>query len=329
MSRQRTMHENSKSILIVDDTKFSSALVKKTLIKDGFTDIRVADNAIDALSMLKERNADIMIADWLMPGMDGLALTQLVRELNRRQNTFTYVVLLTAKEENDDLKLAFSKGVDDFIGKTTINTHLLPRIHAAERISSVHNSLLKRELVLKEQFRKLTLMNRVDPTTGIGNEKFMSQQLDRYLKQHQGRNGNIGLLLCRLDNIESLNQLYGEAFKNELLKQASQRLQEAARPLDDIARINEDTLALALYGSDPTFITHKLIHRVEDSLLIKAYETEQGYVSLKGTIHYEVINANGQAPESSDDIVTSALTHLDSLEEGQSIHFWEIGSQLA
>ena len=323
------MHANSKSIMIVDDTKFSSALVKKNLMKDGFTDIRVADNAIDALSMLKERNADIMIADWLMPGMDGLALTQLVRELNRRQNNFTYVVLLTAKEENDDLKLAFAKGVDDFVGKTTINSHLLPRIHAAQRISSFHNSLLQRELSLKEQFRSLTLMNRVDPTTGLGNEQFMSQQLARYLKQHQGRNGYIGLLLCRIDNLDALHEQSGELFKNQILKKAGTRLQDTARPLDDVARINNNTLALALYGNDPTFITHKLIHRVQDALLIKAYETEEGYVSLKGTIHYEVVNADGQAPKSSADILSAALNHLDELEEGQSIHFWEIDQQLA
>ncbi|MFQ3283012.1 MAG: sigma-B regulation protein RsbU (phosphoserine phosphatase), partial [Reinekea sp.] len=52
------------SIMIVDDTKFSSAVVKKYLDSVGFTDIRIADNAIDAISMLKSRNADILLADW-------------------------------------------------------------------------------------------------------------------------------------------------------------------------------------------------------------------------------------------------------------------------
>ncbi|MEJ2042623.1 MAG: response regulator [Reinekea sp.] len=323
------MQANTKSILIVDDTKFSSAIVRKILSRDGFTDVRVADNAIDALSMMKERNADILIADWLMPGMDGLALTQLVRELNRRKNKFTYVVLLTAKEENEDLKLAFAKGVDDFVGKTTIKSHLLPRIHAAQRISGFHNSLLQRELELKEQYRNLALMNRVDPVTGIGNQQFLEQQLARYLKQYQGRSGNIGLLLCRLDNLASIAQEHGESIENQLLKLACDRLQDSARPLDDIARINENTLALALYGNDPTFITQKLIRRVQESVVLKAYGTNAGFISLKGTIHFEIINANGRSPNTAIEIINSAQDHLTALSEGQSIHIWEFDGQIA
>lgn len=317
------MQPNSTSIMIVDDTKFSSAVVRKALQLDGFKDIRVADNAIDALSMIKERNTDILIADWLMPGMDGLELTQLVRELNRRKNRFTYIVLLTAKEENDDLKLAFSKGVDDFVGKTTLKSHLLPRIHAAQRIARFQNSLLERELALKEQYRELSLMNRVDPATGIGNLQFMEQQLERYLKQHKGRSGCIGLMLCRLDNLLELRSQQGEEFADSLVKQAADRLQEAARPMDDIARINDNTLALALYGNEPNFITHKLVRRIQEALLIKAYTTEQGYTTLIGTLQYDVIDAAGATPHDASEVLSGALERLNQLSAGTAIHYWE------
>ncbi len=323
------MQANTSSILIVDDAKFSSAIVKKTLTVDGYTDIRVAENAIDALSMLNERNANILIADWLLPGMDGLALTQLVRELNRRKNNFTYVILLTAKEDSKDLKTAFEKGVDDFIGKTSIKTQLLPRINAADRISSFHNSLLQRELTLKEQFRGLALMNRIDPITGIGNRQFLEQQLSRYLKQGKVRNGNVGLLLCRLDNLEEISRQHGEMLKNNVLKMACDRLQESGRPLDDIARIDENTIALALFGNDPTFVTHNLIQRVQDTTLKVPYDTPSERIDLKGTIHYEIINPDDNSKQSAKDVVTRAVDRLAMLKEGQSIHFKKINSQLA
>lgn len=317
------MQPNSCSILIVDDTKFSSAVVNKLLRTEGFTDIRIADSAIDALTMLKDRNADVLLADWLMPGMDGLALTQLVRELNRRQNRFTYVVLLTAKEGNEHLKEAFAKGVDDFVGKTTLKTHLIPRIHAAQRISRFQNSLLRRELKLKEQFRTLSLMNRIDPPTNIGNLQFLEQQLERYLEQHKGRSGHIGLLLCRFDNLNDYREQQGDLFKNQLLKQACERLRATARPLDDIARINENTLALVLYGQETTFITHKLLRRVQDALLTKAYTTKAGFSSLTGTLQYEVIDSNGKTPHAAAEVISGAIERLNSLDEGQSIYFWE------
>jgi PleD family two-component response regulator len=311
------------SIMIVDDTKFSSAVVNKMLRNQGFSDIRIAETAIDALTMLKERNADILLADWLMPGMDGLALTQLVRELNRRQNKFTYVVLLTAKEGNEDLQEAFAKGVDDFVGKTTLKTHLLPRIHAAQRISRFQNSLLQRELKLKDQFRKLSLINRIDPPTNVGNLQFLEQQLDRYLEQHKGRNGYIGMLLCRIDNLHTYREQHGDRFRNQLLKQACERLKAAARPLDDIARVNENTLALVLYGQESSFITHALIRRVQDSLITRAYSTSAGFQSLTGTFQYDIIDTNGDTPPSSVEVITEALKRLSSLEKGQSIHYWE------
>jgi len=321
------MQASSSSIMIVDDTKFSSAVVRKLLQLDGFTDIRVAESAIDALSMLKQRNADVLLADWLMPGMDGLELTQLVRELNRRKNMFTYIVLLTAKEENDDLKEAFAQGVDDFVGKTSMKTHLLPRVHAAQRISRFQNSLLQRELALKEQFRALTLMNQIDPATGIGNLQFMEQQLSRYLKQHKGRNGHIGLLLCRFDNLAALSEQHDESFKNQLLKAAGDRLRETARPMDDIARINDNTLALSLYGNESSFTTHKLVRRVQDALLIRAYSTSMGFTSLIGTLHYEVIDANGNTPQTATEVVSAALEHLNLMSDGQSVHLWSPDSE--
>ncbi len=317
------MQPMTSSIMIVDDTKFSSAVVKRLLEQEGFSDIRVAESALDGLTMLKERNADILLADWLMPGMDGLELTQLVRELNRRKNKFTYVVLLTAKEENKDLKEAFEKGVDDFVGKTTLKTHLIPRVYAAQRISRVQNSLLKRELKLKEQYRNLTLTNRIDATTGIGNIKFMEQQLARYLDQHKSRNGHIGILLLRLDNLEKFKAKFGEPFKNQILRQACERLRNTARPMDDIARLNENTLVLTLYGNDSSFITHKLVRRVQDALLTKAYATKAGYASLTGTLQYEIIEANGKSPHSASEVLFSAMERLDNLTEGQAIHFWE------
>ena len=316
------MPASSSSIMIVDDTKFSSAVVRKLLQLDGFTDIRVADTAIDALAMLKQRNADVLLADWLMPGMDGLELTQLVRELNRRKNVSTYIVLLTAKEENEDLKQAFAQGVDDFVGKTSMKTHLLPRVHAAQRISRFQNSLLQRELALKEQFRTLTLLNQVDPATGIGNQVFMEQQLSRYLKQHKGRNGHIGLLLCRFDNLAHMSALHDESFKNQLLKAAGDRLRDTARPMDDIARINDNTLALSLYGNESNFTTHKLVRRVQEALLIRAYSTSMGFASLTGTLHYEVIDANAKATQTASEVISAALEHLEQMADGQSVHLW-------
>jgi len=62
-------------ILVVDDARFSSAVVSRTLKQAGYRDVRVVNAAPQALKSLEERPVSVLIADWLMPDMDGLELT--------------------------------------------------------------------------------------------------------------------------------------------------------------------------------------------------------------------------------------------------------------
>jgi len=316
------------AIMIVDDTKFSSAIIQRMLVKAGFTDIRITDNALDALDAVKQRPVEIMLADWLMPGMDGLELTQLVRELDRHRGCFTYVMLLTAKENDEALQEAFAKGVDDFIGKTHLKTQLLARVHAAQRLTKLHNSLLQREQQLKNQFRVVTRMNRLDATTGLGNAQHLRHQLDRTLIHIKGRTGQMGLILCRLDN---LNELVpkggGRSLRNEVIREACQRLTEHTRPLDDTARLSENIIGVLLHSTASSVSTRKLIRRLYDALFTKAYSTSAGFVSLTGCIQLDLADAAQPLPASAEWMLDQALLRLQhiSVEQRHGIHVWQNG----
>ena len=73
------------SILVVDDAKFSSVMIGRTLNQAGYKDIRFANSAAEALKLLEERSAGILLADWLMPEMDGLELTARVRQQDEQK----------------------------------------------------------------------------------------------------------------------------------------------------------------------------------------------------------------------------------------------------
>ena len=64
------MSHSELDILVVDDARFSAAVVNRTLASAGYTRIRHAHSAHDALGQLTEQPADLVVADWLMPGMD-------------------------------------------------------------------------------------------------------------------------------------------------------------------------------------------------------------------------------------------------------------------
>ena len=130
-------------ILVVDDAKFSSAIIAKALRGGGFSNVRFTNNPLQALRSLEKRPAQILIADWLMPSMDGLELTRRVKKLDETSEHFTYVRLLTAREDFEAMTEAFKEGVDDFLNKANPRAQLLPRVVAAKRIGAKVRQLVR------------------------------------------------------------------------------------------------------------------------------------------------------------------------------------------
>ena len=76
---------------------FDKKEVRKALKSGGFQNVRFTNNPLQALRSLEKRPAQILIADWMMPSIDGLELTRRVKKLDDTAQHFTYVMLLTAR----------------------------------------------------------------------------------------------------------------------------------------------------------------------------------------------------------------------------------------
>ncbi|SEP00298.1 response regulator [Aquisalimonas asiatica] len=119
------------SIVVVDDAKFTLEMLRRVLETTGYTDIRIARSAAEALAMLGERQADILLADWLMPEMDGLGLTREVRAQDAGSGHRTSIILLSGKEEAGALTEAYASGVDHFVTKSPDSEALLEAVRVA------------------------------------------------------------------------------------------------------------------------------------------------------------------------------------------------------
>lgn len=119
------------SIVVVDDAKFTLEMLRRVLEATGYTDIRIARSAAEALMMLDERQADILLADWLMPEMDGLGLTREVREQEKASGHRTSIILLSGKDETGALAEAYASGVDQFVTKSPDSDELLDAVRTA------------------------------------------------------------------------------------------------------------------------------------------------------------------------------------------------------
>jgi diguanylate cyclase (GGDEF)-like protein len=272
------------SILVVDDAKLSSAVIGRALLNAGYLDIRFADSARNALELLEQRPASVLLADWLMPGMDGLQLTSRVRQSDETSDHYTYIILLTGKEGSDVFAEAFDQGVDDFISKTSIHEQLLPRVFAADRLCNTLQRLLQENQLLLHNISVLEQRNLVDGTTGLGNERYLMQRLRDSLREVDARGGALCYLLIGLHETRELQAKYGVLFLDELLHAVARRLQQLVRPLDTLVRLDDQHFVLLTTQTDLHDLSPSSFKRLHEGLNLKAFKTSEGFISLKAGI---------------------------------------------
>ena len=163
--------------MVVDGARFSSTIMAKILRSGGFKDVRFTNSPFQALRSLEKRPAEILIADWNLPSMNGLELTRRVRASEPAAKHHTHIILLTGTEDTADLEEALAVGVDDFLSKEQIRSLLQNRILAAQKLSTRQNELLRDNAALAQQVNDLRTTDVIDPVTGIGNLKFTLERI--------------------------------------------------------------------------------------------------------------------------------------------------------
>ena len=272
------------SILVVDDTKFSSAIIGRALTLAGYLDVRFASSALDGLKLLEERPASVLLADWMMPEIDGLELTSRVRQLDETTHHYTYIILLTGREGENDLGEAFERGVDDFINKAAMHEQLVPRVYAADRLCNTLQRLLQENHLLTQNINSLEQRNLVDPLTGLGNARYLQQKMLDSLRQLESRGGALCYLLIGLDDVQHLREQHGDEFYNELLRSVARRLQQHVRPLDVLTRLDDNHFGLLTLLTDLQECSPTSFKRLHEGLNLKAFKTSEGFISLKAGI---------------------------------------------
>lgn len=131
-------------ILVTDDDKNIRRYLCAVLTAAGYK-TRSAASAMEALKLMEEYTPDLLILDIMMPGMDGYALTNLLRECH----SDLPILMLTAKQLPENIKQGFLVGTDDYMTKPVDEEEMLLRIKA----------LLRRSRIVHEQ--KLSIGNTI------------------------------------------------------------------------------------------------------------------------------------------------------------------------
>jgi two-component system, cell cycle response regulator len=230
------------SILLVEDSVIDRHQIAGYLEEWGL-DFQAVGHGGEAWERLQKPDApDLLLLDWMLPGIDGIDLCRKIRNLGT-DGKYYYTVMLTAKDRKQDLLAAMAAGADDYLAKPVDPSELKARILVGKRILDLHNSL---RFAATHDFLT-ALMNRAEILAGLNRELARSQRTGQ----------PVAIILADIDHFKRINDSLGHAAGDEALKDVARRLKADLRPYDLAGRYGGEEFLLILPTCPLTAATHR------------------------------------------------------------------------
>lgn len=223
-------------ILVVDDDAFLRRVVVTRLKRTGYDPVE-AENGQEAWQILQTSPIRYVITDWMMPEMDGLELTRKIRGADL--SAYTYIILLTARESQDDIVAGLEAGADDYIVKPFDPEEFRARVAIGARILNLEDRLVDSMHRLKEQAMHDTL-------TGLLNRRALYEHTEGELSRARRENSHISLVLLDIDHFKAVNDEHGHLVGDEALKLAARVIAHSKRPYDWAGRWGGEEFMIVL-----------------------------------------------------------------------------------
>ncbi|MBF0215886.1 MAG: diguanylate cyclase [Candidatus Omnitrophica bacterium] len=215
-----------RSILIADDEEDELMMLGIRLTGAGYNVVK-ASSGEEALDRVKDTPLDLILLDLVMPGIGGL---EVKKKLNQDMSSANIPVIFLTGYDEISLKMkGFKAGIDDYIVKPFNSDELLARVEA----------IFKR----KEFYEKLSM---TDGLTGLYNVHFFKREYDHIFKLSKRYGSVFSLAIVDIDGLKGINDSYGHAVGDLIIKEVASRLKWVLRESDTVIRYGGDEFALIL-----------------------------------------------------------------------------------
>src|SRR5215212_6443132 len=202
----------SFTIAVVDDDPAIRRLVRLFLTRAGFESFECTTGE-EAREKLRQLPWQLAILDRRLPDMDGVILCH---EIKSNPDFRTrYIIMLTGEDEQEDKIEGLELGADDYITKPFQYPELLARIRAGKRIVDLQQELL-------ETNKRLELLSITDGLTKLHNHRYFQDALVRAFEESQRYERPLSLAMIDIDFFKKINDTYGHAVGDEVLKRAAE-----------------------------------------------------------------------------------------------------------
>jgi len=220
-------------VLIVDDDAEIKDSIHEFITKSGYNCI-TASSAEEAVELLKSNHVNVAIADIILPGKDGLELTDIMK-----QNHDIDVIVMTGYSNEYSYEEVITKGASDLIFKPFRFEELLLRL----------KKVLKNRQVIKDRARVLDKLEQLAITDGLTklyNLRHFYKQLEVEIGRCSRYGHSLSLLLLDIDNFKIYNDSYGHLEGDKALIRISQIIKSCLRTMDSAYRYGGEEFTVIL-----------------------------------------------------------------------------------
>ena len=242
-------------VLIADDDITSRVLLENLTRKWGLEPVVVEDGKA-AWDILQQDDAPrLLLLDWEMPHLTGLALCQRIRR--SADTNPAYIILLTSRNETVDIVTGLEMGANDYVVKPFSPVELQARVQVGKRMLGLQNELNQAQ-------QELAFQASHDVLTGLLNRRAIMEGLDKELARTSRQHQPFCVAMCDIDFFKAINDNYGHLAGDIVLKEVSQLISAEMRQYDSVGRYGGEEFLLLLNASSED--AYSLLERIRLSI---------------------------------------------------------------
>lgn len=246
--------EQLRHVILAEDEPFTRMLMSRHLTNAGYAVTACEDGNIALNTVLGQGGGGIVLADWEMPGMDGIALCKAIRELvAEKVIPFVYFIMVTAHSSKEHMVTALEAGADECLAKPYNAQEMLARIRSGVRICTLQRDLLVKQLELTKingeasrLNRKLQFLANTDTLTGLPNRRAFFGRFESAWELSTRWGRSLSCLMFDVDKFKRINDTFGHAAGDEVLRYIAKRTSGVVRKPDHLGRLGGEEFCIAL-----------------------------------------------------------------------------------
>ena len=291
-------------VLVAEDDAVSRTILQRAVQKRGHEVLAAEDGNRAWELYCADPDVDVIISDWMMPGVDGLELCRRVRaEEHGYDRGYTYFIFLTALGDREHLLQGLKAGADDYLSKPLDRDELEMRLTTALRVTDLHRRLAFQNRELEELNRMLFEQSRADPLTLLGNRLRLREDLEVLHGRAKRYGHNYAVVLCDIDHFKAYNDDYGHLAGDDGLRRVAEAISSGLRDGDAAYRYGGEEFLVVLPEQDVEMaaeIADRLRRSVEDLGIRHEANAPGGVVTISAGV--AVLAGSGDA----DDLLRKA-----------------------